>query len=66
MKHSAQPTYQRNDSENRVAEWLSRDPLPGAEQSQGPNLYEYVDNSPIDLTDPLGLGAGGNNGRGVT
>jgi RHS repeat-associated protein len=35
--------------------WLSRDPLPNAEKSQGPNLYEYVHNDPIDMTDPLGL-----------
>jgi hypothetical protein len=38
-----------------VAEWLSRDPLPDAERSQGPNLYEYVGNSPIDRADKFGL-----------
>ena len=38
-----------------VARWLSRDPLPGAEISQGPNLYAYVRNSPAMLTDALGL-----------
>ena len=43
-----------------TARWLSRDPLPDAERSQGPNLYEYVSNDPVDTTDPLGLaGAGG-------
>jgi RHS repeat-associated protein len=49
---SVQYTY-RNASGR--AEWLSRDPLPNAEKSQGPNLYEYVKNDPIDMTDPLGL-----------
>jgi len=38
-----------------ATEWLSRDPLPDAERSQGPNLYEYVKNDPSDLVDPLGL-----------
>jgi RHS repeat-associated protein len=36
--------------------WISRDPLPGAELSQGPNLYTYVANDPVDLVDPLGFG----------
>jgi hypothetical protein len=36
-------------------EWLARDPLPGAERSQGPNLYNYVKNDPTGLVDPLGL-----------
>ena len=35
--------------------WLSRDPLRNAEMRQGPNLYEYVHNYPVDLIDPLGL-----------
>ncbi len=38
-----------------IARWLSRDPLENAEMSQGPNLYAYVDNSPINNLDPLGL-----------
>jgi RHS repeat-associated protein len=38
-----------------TAKWLSRDPLPNAERLQGPNLYEYVSNNPIDRIDPLGL-----------
>ena len=32
-----------------------RDPLPDAEMSQGPNLYDYVLNNPIMGIDPLGL-----------
>jgi RHS repeat-associated protein len=35
--------------------WLSRDPLRKAEFTEGPNLYAYVGNNPINATDPLGL-----------
>ena len=35
--------------------WLSRDPLGGAEFMQGPNLYSYANNSPVNLRDRLGL-----------
>ena len=38
-----------------IGRWFSRDPMRGAERSQGPNLYEYVANNPIDDTDPSGL-----------
>ncbi|MDB6133281.1 MAG: hypothetical protein JWM59_1524 [Verrucomicrobiales bacterium] len=38
-----------------IARWLSRDPLPDAEASEGPNLYAYVGNRPTDRRDPLGL-----------
>jgi RHS repeat-associated protein len=41
-----------------VGRWLSRDPLHDAEESQGPNLYAYVANDPVNLTDPLGLFGG--------
>jgi len=34
--------------------WPSRDPLDNAEMLQGPNLYAYVANDPINLWDPLG------------
>jgi RHS repeat-associated protein len=34
--------------------WLSRDPTPNAEVL-GSNLYNYVENNPLNLTDPLGL-----------
>jgi RHS repeat-associated protein len=38
-----------------VGRWLSRDPLGNAEVEEGPNLYLYVANNPINRTDPLGL-----------
>ena len=46
--HLAQ--YRAYDSE--LGRWLSRDP---ARFIDGPNLYAYVDNNPINLVDPLGL-----------
>lgn len=38
-----------------LGRWLSRDPLPGAELFQGPNLYAYVLNDPVTFIDPKGL-----------
>jgi RHS repeat-associated protein len=38
-----------------LGRWLSRDPLPNAEIEEGPNLYAYVANNPINAIDPLGL-----------
>jgi RHS repeat-associated protein len=38
-----------------LGRWLSRDPLPSAEMLQGPNLYAYVVNDPVNLVDPEGL-----------
>jgi RHS repeat-associated protein len=38
-----------------LGRWLSRDPLPKAETQEGPNLYAYVANDPVDHIDPLGL-----------
>ena len=38
-----------------LGRWLSRDPLPSVELIEGPNLYAYVVNDPINRTDPLGL-----------
>lgn len=48
-----------------LGRWISRDPLGdglmstnpaySAEMLQGPNLYEYVGNSPVEWIDPLGL-----------
>ena len=35
--------------------WISRDPLENAEMSQGPNLYSYVTNDPVNGVDLLGL-----------
>ena len=37
-----------------IGRWLSRDPLKDAEQKQGPNLYAYVANNPVNLIDPNG------------
>lgn len=38
-----------------IGRWLSRDPMNNAEINQGPNLYTYVGNSPVNRVDPLGL-----------
>jgi len=39
-----------------LARWLSRDSLNHAEFKEGPNLYAYVRNEPVDNTDNSGLG----------
>jgi RHS repeat-associated protein len=38
-----------------LGRWLSRDPLTLAEVEEGPNLYAYVGNDPVNRVDPLGL-----------
>ena len=38
-----------------IGRWLSRDPLRDAELQEGPNLYAYVGNNPLNLIDPSGL-----------
>jgi len=38
-----------------LGRWLSRDPLDRAELSEGPNLYTYVGDDPVNRLDPLGL-----------
>lgn len=38
-----------------LGRWLNRDPLPHAERNQGPNLFGYVANNPVNWMDPLGL-----------
>jgi RHS repeat-associated protein len=45
--------YRAYDAE--LGRWLSRDPLKQAERKQGPNLYAYVANEPINRIDPTGL-----------
>jgi RHS repeat-associated protein len=42
----------------QMGRWLSRDPLHDAEETEGPNLYAYVGNDPVNLIDPLGLVGG--------
>ncbi len=43
------------DYDPQSGRWLSRDPLTRAEESEGPNLYAYVADNPVNLTDSLGL-----------
>jgi RHS repeat-associated protein len=38
-----------------IGRWLSRDPLENAERIEGPNLFTYVHNNPVNNTDLLGL-----------
>ncbi len=38
----------------QLGRFISRDPLSGAEFSQGTNLYAYVKNNPVNMTDPTG------------
>jgi RHS repeat-associated protein len=38
-----------------LGRWLSRDPLKNAETREGPNLYAYVRNEPVNHRDPQGL-----------
>jgi RHS repeat-associated protein len=45
--------YRAYDPE--LGRWLSRDPLLNAEIKEGPNLYAYVGNNPINAVDPFGL-----------
>jgi RHS repeat-associated protein len=54
--------YRAYDAE--LARWLSRDPMENItgempELEEGPNLYAYVDNDPLNYIDPLGLSKGG-------
>jgi RHS repeat-associated protein len=39
-----------------LGRWISRDPLKDAEMTEGPNLYEYAGNNPINVIDPDGRG----------
>jgi RHS repeat-associated protein len=48
-------TFRAYDPE--LGRWLSRDPLTDAEREEGANLYVYVGNNPVNMTDPLGLKA---------
>ena len=38
-----------------LGRWISRDPLKAAEELQGPNVYQYVQNDVTNRVDPFGL-----------
>jgi len=38
-----------------LGRFISRDPLSGAEFSQGSNVYAYVSNNAVNWVDPFGL-----------
>jgi RHS repeat-associated protein len=38
-----------------LGRWLSRDPMRTPELKEGPNLFAYVRNNPMNAVDPLGL-----------
>jgi RHS repeat-associated protein len=46
-----------------IGRWLSRDPSKNAEVEEGPNLFCYVLNDPINRVDPLGLNQGQADGK---
>ena len=46
------PLYRPYDP--RLGRWLSRDPLPDAEELLGPNLYAYARSDPANYIDPAG------------
>jgi len=60
---SVQFTYENASGR---AEWISRDPLPDAEMSQGVNLYSYVGNNTVNYLDQFGLSWGGFFGGGLS
>lgn len=46
-----------------IGRWISRDPLKNAEIEEGPNLFCYVGNDPMNRVDSLGLNQGQADGR---
>src|ERR1700679_3799845 len=65
-----QSTQARCQCDRIASKWLSRDPLPDAEMSQGPNLYVYCRNDALNLIDPAGeatfqIGFSGNVNLGI-
>ena len=52
----------RREYSSALGRWFSRDPANNSETNQGVNLYAYVQNSLMDLIDPLGMAYIGDRG----
>lgn len=52
MTDGSGTVHYRGDYDPYAGRWVNRDPM---QEQAGLNLYAYVDNNPVNATDPLGL-----------